>query len=335
MSRASTKRPPSRKASSMTSTSKLRPKSPFAPSTYEHDSRTSPGLQILTSGKPCYSLSPLQMLELEQLATSELGLTYDMLTENAARSIAETTLKATKPAKGLNSQGRPPRITILAGNTRSGARAIAAARHLRNHQARVLVCVLGLEREADLLETVRRHLGIYRSCGGKAITHDKLPTASKGSPPTDFVIDALLGIHACFDDLGTDDQAEYYQMASWANKSGVSVLAIDMPSGVDASSGIPLLHPCSVWLLTLIGAPTMADGVDVTIYADQVLSLGAPKTGLLKALSVVDMADRPKLYLADIGLGNMAWKRSVARGKMNAEFGSEWVVSLCYWEGSD
>lgn len=79
----------------------------------------------------------------------------------------------------------------------------------------------------------------------------------------------------------------------------------------------------------------MAGGVDVTIYADQVLSLGAPKTGLLKALSVADMADRPKLYLADIGLGNTAWKRSVARGKMNAEFGSKWVVSLRYWEGSD
>ena len=275
------------------------------------------------------------MLELEQLATSELGLTEDMMTENAARGIAETTLKAMKPAKGLNGHGRPPRVTILAGNTRSGARAIAAARHLRNHQARVLTCVLGLEREADLLEAVRRQLSIYRCCGGKAITYDRLPTASKGSPPTDFIIDALLGIHACFEDLRTDDQAEYYEMASWANKSSVSILAIDMPSGVDASSGISLFDANRQWLLTLTGTPTMADDVDVTIYADQVLSLGAPKTGLLRALSMAEIPEQPKLYLADIGLGNQAWKRFVARGKMNAQFRGEWVVSLRYREGSD
>ena len=59
---------------------------------------------------------------------------------------------------------------MLAGNNKSGIRAVAAARHLRNHGPNVVVCVLGLERESELLVGLRRQLKVFRTFGGKLVT---------------------------------------------------------------------------------------------------------------------------------------------------------------------
>lgn len=168
------------------------------------------------------------MLELEQLATSELGLSDDMMTENAAHCIAQLARRTTTGE----------RVVILAGNTKSGARAIAAGRQLKNHGMRVLVFVLGVEREDDLLEIVRRQLSIYRNSGGQLANADKLTALGKDrKAPSDLVIDALLGMHLSFEDLRTADQNTFYEVAVWANKCKASVLAVDVPSGLDAASG--------------------------------------------------------------------------------------------------
>ena len=46
-----------------------------------------------------------------------------------------------------------------------------------------------------------------------------------------------------FDDMRTDDQATYFGLANWANKNA-PVMAIDVPSGLDASTGIYSIHCC-------------------------------------------------------------------------------------------
>ena len=272
--------------------------------------------RITSSDRSCPCVSPLQMLELEQLSTTELGLTEEMLTENAARGIAETAYGLTISEDGAQSNHRPL-IVILAGNTRTGSRAVAAGRHLRNHGTRVVLCILGLEREVDLLESVQRQLKAFRSCGGQAIKQDGLMrTLRKLQAPTDLIVDALLGMHLSFDDLGTDDQAAYFQLVCWANGSEAGTLAIDLPSGIDPSSGKATTH----------------DGSELVIHASFILCLGAPKTGLLTAMESFKAVLDPNIFVADIGIASMAWKKFGTRRKGGVEFGGDWIAAV-KWEG--
>lgn len=303
-------------------------------------STVKPSLRILPSNRTCPYLTPLQMVELELLATSELGLTEDMLTENAARGIAETARKLVNVQPGHSSTNDlAPLIFIMAGNHRSGARAIAAGRHLRNHHTRVVVCVLGLEREEHFIDSVRRQLVIYRNCGGLTSKPDELiQTLQHLQAPRSFIIDALLGIHTSFDDLRTDDQIAYSQLSKWANNTDFSTISIDIPSGLDASSSkfhftyFQKISMTNVFLDFQKGIPsdaatTSLAEMDLVIQADFILSLGAPKVGLVTALLKSDK--KWKLFLADIGICNSTWKKfGISRRMEGVEFGGEWVVGL-------
>ena len=202
-------------------------------------------LHVLPSDHPCPCLSPLQMLEIEQLAISELDLSEDMISENASRGIAETARKiisanANHKGGGLAQTCRKasPLVVILAGNNKTGARAIGGGRQLRNHGTRAVVCVLGLHREEDLLDSVRRQLSIYRKSGGQVTNFDELwKTLKYINAPTELIIDALLGMHTSPDDLHKDDKAIFQELLAWANGGAIDVLTIDVPSGLDAWDG--------------------------------------------------------------------------------------------------
>ena len=273
-------------------------------------------LRVSYNNRICPSVSPLQMLELERLATTELNLSESLMTENAARCIAQTTYSLATLAQETDEQhsGKSPSIVVLAGNHKTGSRAIAAARHLINHDARITLCILGpLEREDELIDDVRRQLGIFRRCGGHAI----IEAALKTKTPVDLIIDALLGMHVTFDDLRAEDQASYFKLMSWANSNGADILSIDIPSGVDASSGKVAEY----------------DEQSLGINASRVLSLGAPKTGLLAFLATTT-DPLPDLCVADIGIGPVAWKKSGTRKRRGPEFRGKWTAELLFVEGS-
>ncbi len=202
--------------------------------------RSKPSFRLTHNNHVCPCLTPLQMLELEQLAITELGMTEDMLTENAARAMTEaidSILDQTDDHPKNSGHNASATIVILAGNNRSGARAIVAARQALNHHSHIFLTVLGLERDDDLLDAVRRQLSIYHNCGGQVVKPNRLIRALGKARP-DLIIDALLGVHMAFEDLRTDDQATYISLAHWANMTA-PVMAIDVPSALDASSGIP------------------------------------------------------------------------------------------------
>ena len=310
MSRQGTDRTGSPKIKIESSTTRYR-KSSGTVETYAN------AFRIALSNGDCPCISPLQMLELEQLSITELNLTEEMLTENSARCISETAYRLTSGGD-VGQVDRRPLIVILAGNTKTGSRAVAAGRHLRNHGARVVLCILGLEREFDLLEGVQRQLKAFRSCGGQAIKQDNLMrTLRKLQAPTDLIVDALLGMHLSFDDLRTDDQAAYFQLVCWANGSEAGTLAIDVPSGIDPSNGIPATH----------------DDSELVITANFILSLGAPKTGLLTAMHALKNGPNPSLFVADIGIPTVAWKKLGTRRKRGVEFAGEWVPAVSLREG--
>jgi enhancer of mRNA-decapping protein 3 len=161
-----------------------------------------------------------------------VGLTEDMITENAGRSIAEAAVGL------LNSDAAAPTILALVGNHRTGARAISSARHLRNRGHRVTVCMLGIEQEVELLESCRKQVEIFKKMGGRFLKWEELsPRLSTSEFEPDLILDALFGIHLTFNDLRTDDQATAFQMISWVNRSELDTLSVDVPSGISATTG--------------------------------------------------------------------------------------------------
>lgn len=190
-------------------------------------------LRLTTTNRSCPTVSPLQTLEVEQIAVAEFGLAEDIITENAGRGIAEAAVAL------LSNDAAASTILIVTGNHRTGARAVSAARHLRNRGHRVTLCMLGQKHETELLENCRKHLEIFRKIGGRVLKWEELSTrlsTSELSP--DLVVDALFGMHLGFEDLRTDDQAVAFEMISWMNRSNVDVLSVDVPSGLSASSGM-------------------------------------------------------------------------------------------------
>jgi enhancer of mRNA-decapping protein 3 len=264
------------------------------------------------------------MLNLENIADNELGLSEDMMAENAGRGVAEVALSA------LNARGRGltqgstkiiPTVIAFAGNSKNGLRAVAAARHIRNHGLNVVVCVLGLERESELLAGLKRQLKVFRGFGGKIVTKPELLEYAKTlNAPPELIIDALLGLTISFEELRTGDQATAYELIEWANRSKASVLAIDIPTGIDPTSG----------------KVSIIDGRRLYMHAKFVVTMGAPKKGLLEAMSlgegVGDGEGAEKgewqLFVADIGLGAAVWKKAGTRVRRGVEFEGSWVVRM-------
>jgi enhancer of mRNA-decapping protein 3 len=264
----------------------------------------------LESNKPCHCISPLQMVEIEQLCYTELGLTEDMLSENAGRSIAETVLKSFSTTEVRH-------VVVLAGNHKSGARAIAAARHLRNRRLRVTVVVMGGEREEMMLEVVRKQLSIYKKGQGYVDRWDEFQSkTAAGGPQPDVIIDAILGVHVTFDELRTDDQATAFEMIRWASRFS-DILSVDVPSGLSATSGLI----------------TEAEGQLLVMNSRTVVALGAPKLGLLHAMAMDGAEASWKVLVADIGISTAVWQKHGSRRKHGIDFGNEWLVPVKFVGG--
>jgi enhancer of mRNA-decapping protein 3 len=272
-------------------------------------------LRLSSTNKPCACVSPLQMLEVEQLCISELGVTEDMLAENAGRGIAEVALALLPNLKTASN------TLFLTGNHKSGARALAGARHLRNRGARTIVCLLGGERKEMLLESLRRQLEAYEKSGGWVVKWDEFQSriASTSNSPPEVIIDALLGTHVAFEELRTSDQAIAFEMMRWADRSTIPVVSVDVPSGVDGSNG----------------ELARVDGQGLVLQSQQVVCLGAPKTGLLQALVTGEGGSgKWQLTVADIGIPKAAWKKLGSRRRHGVDFGKEWVAALKFVDGN-
>jgi enhancer of mRNA-decapping protein 3 len=285
------------------------------------------------------------------------------MTENAGRGLAEVTLTAlSDPAIKVRHAGSvdpvtsvppPQTVVVLAGNNKSGSRAVAAARHLRNKGVNVLVCVVGLERgERDLLEDFQQQVRLYRNLGGRVFTKTDFfehlrkisipmltidtPRASLSSlanpAPVMLIIDALLGLAISFEELRGGDRATVYELIEWANRNEAFVLAVDVPSGVDPTSG----------------KVSVVDGNRLYVTPRYVVAVGAPKRGLLEAMIAADNDDGDtvlageapvlpddavlewKLYLADMGLGQAVWKKAGTKMRKGVDFDGRWVLEMGY-----
>ncbi|KAF4442726.1 hypothetical protein FACUT_1747 [Fusarium acutatum] len=305
-----------------------------------------PGLYLVPSHKRLETVSALQMLNLENIAANEIGLTEQLMAENGGRGIAEVALVAlSDPAikvrfglAGANPSSSAtltsPVVVILAGNNKSGIRAIAAARHLRNKNVNLLVCLVGIEREKDLLEDLRQQIQLYRAFGGKILSKADLfehlrKASSSGSPVSvSLIIDALLGLTISFEELRTGDQAAVYELMEWANRNEAFVLSVDVPTGIDPTSG----------------KVAVIDGSRLFVKPRYVVAMGAPKRGLLEAVTPPDEDDPQnmnnagheeewRLFIADIGLGSAVWRKAGTKIRRGIDFDEKWLLEMKYRDG--
>ncbi|KAF2122906.1 YjeF-related protein N-terminus-domain-containing protein [Lophiotrema nucula] len=298
---------------------------PESPSLFEPQ-RPKMCLRVTSSNKKCPTITPGGMLAVEESAEIDFALSEDIMAESSGRGIAQVALSAINPGgrrlarENINAK---PVIVVLAGNHRGGARAIAAARHLIGRGVKVMVALLGYERNADWDRDVRRQLSLFQNFGGKVQnwpdTEDDL---KRLQAPPELIIDALLGRNKEFDSLGDEDRRLVLGIVGWANKSRAAVLAVEAPSGVNNSTG----------------EVAILEGEPLEVRAKYIVCLGAPRTGLLRNLVRNKEDERSEdwlIWVVDIGI-NRAWKSAGISGAGGAgtglKFGAEWVVQVRFEE---
>ncbi|KAI9599352.1 YjeF N-terminal domain-containing protein [Syncephalis fuscata] len=246
-----------------------------------------------TDGAPCWAVTGVQMLEVERMA--------EQMIENGGRSAASLCLQVMGGSRRVlaSNHNDPPLVIILAGNNKSGAYGLAAGRHLLNHGCEVVACTVGKERQ--LSKHTRQQQSYLRASG---VNHwlytiydllsmtTELP--SRFTQPVDLIIDALLGYQYTYAN---------YLMNMHAPRS--PVLSLDMPSGIDGTTGLP-------------------GDQDTFITPRWTLCMGAPKTGL------TGLGMSGEVFLADLGLPRILWKRVGVPGWTVPPWGADFVIGLQY-----
>ena len=191
-------------------------------------------------------LSADAMRAADAATIEEWGVPGRVLMETAGRAAADR-ICGEWPVEGQ-------RVTVLVGTGNNGGDGLVVARVLAERGAQVRALVLPgdgtPDRNANL--ALLRRLADAQD-GLEVIDYADLGQASNA--PADLVVDAILGIGVT-GDLREPARA----LCAWTNRQGGPVVALDVPSGLDATTG----H-----------APTD------TVHADLTVAFGAAKTGLM------------------------------------------------------
>lgn len=170
-----------------------------------------PSMTPFPHGTPVYRTDEIRRIEM--LAATE---TPEPLMERAGRAAADLAREI------LGDSGKP--VAVLAGPGNNGGDALVLARHLRSSWFDVQVAFFG--DESKLPQDAADALTAWRETGGVLLR--ELPPLHDCS----LVVDGLFGIG-----LGRDLAGAYAERVARVNASGVPVLALDIPSGLDSDTG--------------------------------------------------------------------------------------------------
>lgn len=162
----------------------------------------------------------VQMRKIDQTMIDEIGVESTALMELAGAAVAKTCLRYLQEQIGKEFG----LIHIVAGKGHNGADGLVAARHLLSASQKVLVWLA--EPESQLSQLGQKQLHSYLALGGElACSDDDLAQA-------DLIVDALLGTGSR---LPLSDSLR--PLVKAATVSGRPVIALDIPSGLDADTG--------------------------------------------------------------------------------------------------
>ena len=218
-----------------------------------------------------------QMRRLEQASASE-GVSTDTLMENAGIAVAREARKALVAVAGS-------RVLVLVGPGNNGGDGLVAARHLQRWGAGVTAYLVLRRGQEDPKLRLALQRGVIAI---SASDHPDLSDLDNELARSDLVIDAVLGTGRARPLDGVVREAMLHLSAAKTRRRDMIVMALDLPTGMNADTG---------------QADPACHQVDITV------SFGYPKAGhfqfpgasKLGRLEVVDIGI-PDHLAQDIGL---------------------------------
>ncbi|MEM7434475.1 MAG: NAD(P)H-hydrate epimerase [Myxococcota bacterium] len=202
-----------------------------------------------------------QMVEVDRAMISDFSITLVQMMENAGRTLAQLAR-----ARFLQGSIRGARVAVLAGPGGNGGGALVCARRLRNWGAHVEAF---LSKPAAEFATVPRH---------QATITERMRIPTTDGPPLasgsfDLIVDGVIGYS-----LRGDPKGGAKTLIAWASEHDAPVLSLDVPSGIDTTTGV---------------------AAATAITATATMTLALPKVGLRAPAIHTHVGE---LYLADISV---------------------------------
>lgn len=228
-----------------------------------------------------------QMREVDRAMVEDYGIWLVQMMEHAGLHLARLARH-----RFLRGDARGRNVTVLVGRGGNGGGALVAAHRLASWGAQVQV-VLGAP-VRDFGAIPRHQLDIARRL--TLPIHDavdSLPIV------TDVILDGLIGYG-----LQGSPHGVAATCIRWANASEVPILALDVPSGLDADTGA---------------------ASDPSIRATATMTLALPKCGLRAPSADAHVGE---LYLADIGVPPALYTRPPLNLAMPELFSTSHVLRI-------
>ena len=210
-------------------------------------------------------LNASEMRELDRQAIKEWHLPGVVLMENAGLATADQ-------IEERFSDLWPGPLLVVAGKGNNGGDGYVIARHLMNRGWDVAVLILAANEAIDgdarinLDVLTRSFAELYYAEDGDGL----FSVLDVIDAPT-LIVDALLGTG-----LSSEVKGLYAEVINWINGTGLPVIAVDIPSGVDASTG--QMH-----------GPTVCADLTVTFAEAKVGHVLRPASDYVGDLVVVDI----------------------------------------------
>jgi len=229
-------------------------------------------------------LSAAEMRDVDRLTTKQFHVPSLTLMENAGKSVAAF-------IKGRFPDLRRRRTVVLCGKGNNGGDGFVAARYLQSLGAQVSVYLFGSARDVqgDAAVNLRR----WKKTGRGLFEVSARKRATLAFESGDVIVDALLGTGARGPLEGP--LAEVVKAVN-QHAPGCSIVAVDIPSGLQADTG---------------------DAPGPAIMADCTVTFTAPKPGLLLGVGPEHVGDlfvseigSPRRLVEETGTGNLRWSES-------------------------
>ena len=174
-------------------------------------------------------ITPGKMREVDRRAQEEFGIPATILMENAGRAVFQAAME-------MLSEKQEKKVTVVCGRGNNGGDGFVAARHLMNNGIDVSIFLMADAKElrGEAKDNYHRAEKIAKTIGMeiKTLNKDNLSSFANKLGGASLIIDSIFGT-GLTRKVG-DPEKSIIQMI---NDSGKPVLAIDVPSGLDAAKG--------------------------------------------------------------------------------------------------
>lgn len=162
--------------------------------------------------------------EIDLKAKERCGISVLVLMENAGKAVAEEAMKVLKNQK--------EKVAIFCGKGNKGGDGFVAARHLLTYGIKPEVFLAGKISEVN--NEAKINLEIFRKLKLKIleVSESNLNLVKREISKYELIIDALLGVG-----LSGEVRGIFRDLIESINSSRAFILAVDIPSGLDATTG--------------------------------------------------------------------------------------------------